>query len=246
MAHQQLHPIQIDPRTEEPFIRLPSPYENIILTPPRMEDAPHIIQNLNDPKLIQWLEGPPHPYTAEHAEFWLQTITKSSKSIFEELKEANEKDPNGSLAIVGGFPLRSIREVKEDGTQTFLGDISVDRCGFPGELDPEERSRLTEENANRKVGDPNIVWCIGDYLASSHHGRGIMSAVIGTVIREWVVPRMNAHLIRVEAYTGNTGSIRVFEKNEFVLEKTVEFEKPKILNSGTPQYGYCVLWWRRP
>jgi RimJ/RimL family protein N-acetyltransferase len=81
-----------------------------------------------------------------------------------------------------------------------------------------------------------------DYLVSSHHGRGIMSAAVGTLIDSWMVPRMNARLIRVEVFSGNMGSRRVFEKNGFVFEKRVDY--PAVLACGETRLGYDVLWWR--
>ena len=71
-----------------------------------------------------------------------------------------------------------------------------------------------------------------------------MSAALGTVIKEWMIPRMNAHHIRVEAFAGNTASVRVFEKNGFVLDKTVPMTTPIVTNSGETVTGIHVLWWR--
>ncbi len=69
-----------------------------------------------------------------------------------------------------------------------------------------------------------------------------MSAALGTIIREWMVPRMAARKIRAEVFVGNIGSRRVFEKNGFVLEETVELERET--NSGMVRRGMDVLWWR--
>lgn len=79
-------------------------------------------------------------------------------------------------------------------------------------------------------------------LASSHHGRGIMSAVLATLLKEWVIPRMGVRNIRVEAMVGNVGSVRVFEKNGFVLEDTVEWAK--VTKCGVPVTGYNILRWK--
>ena len=64
--------------TGEPYITLPSPHDNIILTPPRTIPNPNgidaeplipeadlsaITTNLNDPRIYLFLEGPPVPYT---------------------------------------------------------------------------------------------------------------------------------------------------------------------------------------
>jgi RimJ/RimL family protein N-acetyltransferase len=48
-----------------------------------------------------------------------------------------------------------------------------------------------------------------------------MTAVVGTLLKTWGIPRMNVRCIRPSVLEGNTGSLRVFEKNEFVLWKTV-------------------------
>ena len=80
-----------------------------------------------------------------------------------------------------------------------------------------------------------------DYLASSHHGKGIMTAAIETFIREWAVPRMGVRQIRVETFSDNKGSRRVFEKLGFKYEKTVPIRKT--LNSGRTIDGMDILCW---
>ena len=82
---------------------------------------------------------------------------------------------------------------------------------------------------------------IPDYLASSHHGKGIMSIAVKTLIREWAVPRMGVRKIRVETFGDNIGSRRVFEKNDFVYEKTIPLTK--VLNSGRTVDSMDILWW---
>lgn len=49
-----------------------------------------------------------------------------------------------------------------------------------------------------------------------------MTAVVAAILKAWVIPRYNAHIIEVTAFKGNIGSVRVFEKNGFKLEKTIE------------------------
>ena len=62
MANLQLHPLEVNLKTGEPFLRLRN-HKNIILTPPREEDAESFIPLLNDPRICDWLAGPPYPYT---------------------------------------------------------------------------------------------------------------------------------------------------------------------------------------
>ena len=52
-----------------------------------------------------------------------------------------------------------------------------------------------------------------------------MTAVIGALINQWMVPHLNARKIRTEAFEGNIGSVRVFEKNGFKLLETVKVER---------------------
>jgi len=61
MVNLQLHPLEVNLKTGEPFLRLRH-HKNIILTPPREEDAEAFIPLLNDPR-VDGLAGPPYPYT---------------------------------------------------------------------------------------------------------------------------------------------------------------------------------------
>lgn len=55
-SYHQLHPLEVNPQTGEPFLQLPSPHENIIITPIRLTDKPAIIDILNDYRVVQWLQ----------------------------------------------------------------------------------------------------------------------------------------------------------------------------------------------
>jgi RimJ/RimL family protein N-acetyltransferase len=52
-----------------------------------------------------------------------------------------------------------------------------------------------------------------------------MTLAIETLMKEWVKPRMGGKEIYVDVWKGNHGSVRVFEKNGFVLEKTLDDAK---------------------
>jgi len=245
MVHSQLHPLQTDPKTGEPFLRLPAPLNNIILTPPRPTDVPDLIAVLNDPAVYKWLDGAQKPFLEEHALARLERGTKRSDAVLKELKEAEEVFPDGPLQFLSGCPVNVLREVKADGTQVYIGDIMVRRCLFwEVGVDSEDRQKAMEENNALEVGDPNIVWSMGDYLASSHHGRGIMSAAIGTFIREWMIPRMNAQHITSHAFGGNVGSVRVFEKNGFVQQGLVR-KIHKVTEAGFLHESLHVLSWKQ-
>ncbi|KAF9817994.1 hypothetical protein IEO21_03069 [Rhodonia placenta] len=243
MSHSQLHPLQVNPATGEPYLRLGSPLENIILTPQRPSDVAYNVPILNNPDVVRWLEGLPYPYTPSHAESWVSSVIEESDAILRELREASAKDPEAPLKIVGGCPVRILREIKEDGSEVYLGDIAFRRCDYL-HVAHEERLRLSEENARRQVGDPALVWCIGYYLASSHHGRGIMTMALRTLLSAWAILRMGVRRIRAEVFMGNIGSVRVFEKNGFVLDRTLEIESPNCLGEMMP--GCYILWWEHP
>ncbi|KAI8990554.1 acyl-CoA N-acyltransferase [Trametes punicea] len=243
MSKSQFPPLQFNPQTGEPFLRLPSPHDNIIITPPRMSDAPTIVSYMNDPALYHWLEGPPFPYLPEHADSWLKRVKKDADAALSELERASAAHPDGPPVLVSSCPVRSLREVREDGSELFLGDITLIRERWPDVMDKEVKESLARPNAEKAVGDPDIVWCIGDYVAPSHHGKGIMTAAIRTLTHTWAIPRMGVRQIRVETFTDNIGSRRVFEKNGFVYEKTTALEN-KVLNSGRRIEGMDILWWK--
>ena len=149
----QLFPLQVNERTGEPFLRLPSPHENIIITPPRMEDAASAVRNLSDPRVYKTLQGPPFPYRYEDAIDWLQKIRASSDTLLKELQEAAQEGL-GEPKIVNGCPVRSLREVHEDGSDTFIGDIGTHRCTFTGVADEEERNEQCRRYTVHTHGSP--------------------------------------------------------------------------------------------
>lgn len=157
----QLDPLEINPQTGEPFLRLPAPNDNIILTPPRMNDAKSFAPIINGPEVSRMLEGPPIPYRDEYAEEWLAQIIKQSEDILAELRDEERLNPDGPLKLVGGCPVRHIREVLPDGTDIYLGDIGIHRAGREEVLDPGERTKAVEENEKKAVGDPSIIWTFG-------------------------------------------------------------------------------------
>jgi len=55
------------------------------------------------------------------------------------------------------------------------------------------------------------------YLSPEIHGRGIMPAVLKTLINHFVVPYINAHIITGSYLGHNAASKRVFEKNGFKI-----------------------------
>jgi len=176
---------------------------------------------------------------AEDAEQWIGMNKPIRDSFFQELKDAQGSE---TLKLVNGAPIGYIREVKEDGSDVFIGNISIVRCAH-GELmntdnvDWERAAQNKADNEKIELGDPNIIWSIGgefvvilvalkdsrtaDYLAPSHHGQGIMTDAIDTLLHDWAVPRMGVRRVLTGAFVGNMGSVKVFEKNGFKMVRTV-------------------------
>ncbi|KAF9469678.1 hypothetical protein BDZ94DRAFT_1151485 [Collybia nuda] len=220
MANPQFYPLEVNPLTKEPFLRLRN-HKNIIITPPRSSDPTSYCLILNDPRVHKWLTGPPIPHFREHAEAWYAVITPPIAAVLAALDAAKDK---ADLITVDICPVRAIREILDNGEDVYLGDIGFTRLqdgkllAPPDvEVDKELASRYASENAERMVGDPKIIWTVGDYLTPSHHGQGIMSDALKTVLDGWAIPRMNARRINASALRGNQGSVRVFQKNGFQL-----------------------------
>lgn len=57
---------------------------------------------------------------------------------------------------------------------------------------------------------------------------------------------MNARLIKASAYVGNVASVRVFEKNGFEMEHTMEDWSIVPESRGGGQKSIHVLGWRAP
>ena len=71
-----------------------------------------------------------------------------------------------------------------------------------------------------------------------------MTNAMGTFMQKWAIPWMAARRITSSVHQGNIGSVRVFEKNRFVLYKTVEkfFEREE--SKGGGMVGLHFLDWQ--
>ncbi|KAH9486385.1 hypothetical protein JR316_0000449 [Psilocybe cubensis] len=239
----QLYPLEVNPTTGEPFLRLRG-HHNIIITPPRPEDVPAMVPYHNDPRICEYLGGPPFPYTLAHAQSFFDITRSLSDRLLSQLEDT--KDQRG-LVILENCPVRAIREVHEDGSDTFIGDIGFMRCPIgelmgtnAASLDWENKTIVEERNNKLPAGDPNIIWSIGDFLAPSHHGRGIMTEAVRTILHDWGVPRMGIRHVWVSTFTGNDGSVKVFMKNGFKLIYTCDEHK----EAKGKMRGINVLEWK--
>ncbi|KAG8860401.1 hypothetical protein FRB91_003435 [Serendipita sp. 411] len=219
----KLSPLLINPRSGEPYLQLPAPHENIIITPFRPEDVDSMVKFMNDERVYSFLGGPPFPYTHEDGVMWSKSVMERSQSLFRCMEDGNQ--------FLDGCPVSSIREVYEDGSDVYIGDITIGR-------ETPERTWVGPEdvdNLKKPVGDPTILYTVGgmsqlfrffglekrnlkslqDYLAPTHHRRGIMSTALRTIIDKWAIPRMNCQRITATAFVGNVASVGVFKKVRF-------------------------------
>lgn len=210
-------PLEINPSTKEPFLRLRK-HPSIIVTPPRPTDVPLIVPPLNDERVHVWLKGPPYPYTEEHARQFIDLIKSNCDQGIQELLEA-ETEENAPL-ILSHFPVRYLREVQEDGSDIFLGDIGIDRCADVEGL-IENPKVDNAANLSLPSGHPDIVWTIGYFLVPSYHGQGIMSDACDTLINDLGRPHLGVRNIVTTTFLENEASMKVFLKNDFKLTRQI-------------------------
>ena len=156
--HPNWHPLQIDPQNGEPYLRLPVPLDNIIITPPRLDDADSLVKTLGHDDVVKWLTAIPKPYGLQDAESWLEASKQQTDEVLRELDETHAGDPG---TFVERCPVRTIRECQADGTQVLIGSIGVGRCSFSYLEDEEMGKHLAVQNRSREVGDPDIIWEVG-------------------------------------------------------------------------------------
>ena len=160
MPQSQLYPLEVDPQTGEPFLVLPKPLDNIIITPPRPSDVASLVSMLNEPDVYKWLWSVPHPFSETNAEARLQRAMGRSEQAMKELREAEEAFPEGPLQFVNGCPVTVIREAMKDGTQVYIGDVIVRRHTMM-HLSEGVREKAVEDNQAIPVGDESILWAMG-------------------------------------------------------------------------------------
>lgn len=171
--------------TKEPYLRLPTPLSNIIITPHRLENidetATALAEILNDPQVYLWLEGTPYPYQHEDGVKWIKANCKENEDVLSALRrylEQHESISNSKSAAVASkqdreyldsCPFTCIREVLEEdaasGTPVkdrLIGDMKLARYTFyEHPHDSEERSVAQRRNNALPTGDENIIWVLG-------------------------------------------------------------------------------------
>ena len=94
------------------------------------------------------------------------------KNVAEEtLKELEDAKDDPKLKIVKECPVSCLREIKEDGSDVFIGDLTIKTCVYgelmcpDGVVDWENKKKQEDENNSLEVGDARIVWCLGGKLS---------------------------------------------------------------------------------
>lgn len=153
----QLHPLQINAKTGEPYLALPAPHSNIIITPFRLnsEDEKFNIEYLNNIEVVKWLSGPPFPYEQTHARQWIEKTFADSQKLLEEIY----RKPPGFL--IDGCPVSILREIQEDGRDILIGDCSIKPWIFEEIFVPEDNQKARTENEARAAGDALKEWAFG-------------------------------------------------------------------------------------
>ncbi|RJE27605.1 acetyltransferase [Aspergillus sclerotialis] len=249
-------PVYFNSRSKEPYLRLPAPHSNIILTSHNLEHSEEtyatLIETLNDPRVYPWLEGPPYPYSREDAERWVNSVYNENKGVLESLRAEFSEGSMEARKFYDVSPFSCIREVVEEDPvngdpirDVFIGTIGLTRYSFyEYPCGSEERAEAQRNNNALPAGDEKIVWGIGYSLAPSHHGRGIMTSVVKTLLRDWAVPCMNVQNLKSSAYVENRSSLRILEKTNFEIECVLKDFAPVSESRGGGKRSIVVLKWR--
>lgn len=150
-----------------PFLRLPHPHTNIIITLPRYSDGEEVLIAFNDPRVYMNLANPPFPYTLPDWEWAFERFSSTSNRALDELIKVEAARQTISTSetekwVGSAMPMISIREVNSaNGEQRFIGNINVRRGDFMTTVDPDERKRLADANQAMEAGDERIEWELG-------------------------------------------------------------------------------------
>lgn len=70
-----------------------------------------------------------------------------------------------------------------------------------------------------------------------------MTLAMKTIIHDWAVPRMNVRRLRSWAFEDNEGSLRVFEKNDFIRGHTLKDWAPVSESRGGGKKSIVLMEW---
>ncbi|GAA6027347.1 hypothetical protein JCM8097_002614 [Rhodosporidiobolus ruineniae] len=215
----------------EPSLPLAAPPDvpyALLLTPFRPTDVPAQVAVLNHPAVAFNLVGPPYPYRAEHAverftafgaetsRYWARVGELAAKALeehgsVEAAVEALSREELPTEWLPSPEAIGST--IRRADTDEMVGDMGVCRWNSEDERDDEKRRKLVEENEKREVGDKDLVWSFGFFLAPSYHGQRLMSPLLHGLFSNLLKPFLRAEKICGAAFASNAGSLRTQEKN---------------------------------
>lgn len=177
--------VHYNTHTKEPYLRLPEPHANIIITPHRPEHIDEtssaLVRILNDPTVALCLQRTPYPYSESDGEEWVKAKGQEQEEVLSILRNELE-DPGNSVVekdadklshqrrqFLDACPFTCIREVLKSDSKNgaplediLIGDICLARSSFdeyPEES--EERAQAQTRNNDLPAGNENIVWSLG-------------------------------------------------------------------------------------
>jgi hypothetical protein len=171
--------VHYNSETQEPYLRLPEPHTNIIITAHRPhslhETSSALARILNDPDVAFRLQRTPYPYSKSDGEEWVKANCKDQEDILSILRKELEEPQNpGDLLhqkrqFFDICPFTCIREVLKNNPETgdplediLIGDIRLARSTFDEYPEgSEERAQAQKENDGLLAGDEKIEWSFG-------------------------------------------------------------------------------------
>jgi hypothetical protein len=174
--------VHYNPLTKEPYLQLPAPCANIIVTPYRehqiKETALTMAEILNDTRVYSWLEGPPYPFLPEHGEDWINMKIKENEAVVSTLQREFEAEGQPQSDIVHDqtdtelfdrCPFLCIREVTERDPANgaplqdiLIGDIGLSRYPFYEiRKNSWELALVKAHNNQLPAGHEDIIWGLG-------------------------------------------------------------------------------------
>lgn len=174
--------VQFNPITKEPYLQLPGPFANIIITPYRkdqIKETALVMTNiLNDERVYRWLQGPPYPFLLEHGEDWVKAKIQDSAAVVAalqgelEVKTRQQSQKSCDQKDVEFFdicPFICIREVtaRDSISGAPSQDILIGKVGLSRYTFYEIRRNSWElllvqaQNNQLPAGHDDIVWELG-------------------------------------------------------------------------------------
>jgi len=214
----------------EPYISLPAPLERFHLGAMRQSDVPQDAAMMSDVRVARALVGPAFPMPLVNTQRWLIRERSNVTGLFADYGE-------GKFRPALSAPFCILRERLEDGTEVYVGQVTMYYCG------EGEKRRTPVNDAWEEWRTRTHVWEIGAAIRPEYHGKGLASAAVNVVINEWAVPQMGCTEVRAQCFMSNLGSVKLWEKHGFVEDPELRgvVNVPEAKGGGVEPD--CVLIW---